>query len=83
MATKQKTSGKAAAKTAPKAKAEKKFEGFDGQKGYGGTGSDYRPPDTDPAKQTMRTGTEEELAKQDAEAAERQASEGGPAKDED
>lgn len=75
MATKQKT-GKAAdkAKAAPKAKAAKAETKFDGQKGYGGTGSNYRPPDTDPVKQTMRT--------EDADA-ERMVDEGGPAKDED
>lgn len=74
MATKQKTGSKAAEKTPAKAKAAPKTETkFDGQKGYGGTGSDYRPPDTDPVKQTLRTGDD----------AERMVDEGGPAKDEE
>lgn len=74
MATKQKAGSKAAEKTPTKAKAAPKTEHkFDGQKGYGGTGDSYRPPDTDPVKQTLRTGDD----------AERTADEGGPAEGED
>ncbi len=57
----------------PAKTAGKKHEAnFDGQAGYGGTGSDYKQPETEAP--TLREGSREELAKQDKEqAAQRKA----------
>lgn len=47
--TKQAAAPKATAKATAKAKAEERK--WDSSKGYTGTQSDYKPPDTDPVKQ--------------------------------